>query len=116
VSDEIALLERAYEAFNARDIDSVLSLLQPDVDWPNAMEDRREHGHEAVRAYWTRQFALVDSSVEPLAFECRDNGVVVVQVHQVVWDLQGTLRSDTLVRHEYTFREGLIARMDVRAP
>jgi hypothetical protein len=59
VSDEVALLRRAYEAFNARDIDGGLSLLQPDVDWPNVLEGRREHGHDAVRAYWTHQFALV---------------------------------------------------------
>ena len=50
MSDEVALLRRAYEAFNARDIEAVLSLLQPDVDWPNVMEGGREHGHEAVRA------------------------------------------------------------------
>jgi hypothetical protein len=116
VTDEVALLERAYEAFNARDIEAVLALLQPDVDWPNAMEGRREHGHDAVRAYWTRQFALIDSHVEPIAFAPRDDGVVAVDVRQVVRDLQGALLSDTVVRHEYAFRDGLVARMDVREP
>ncbi len=115
MSDELALLESAYEAFNARDIDAVLSLLQQDVDWPNAMEGRREHGHEAVRAYWTRQFALVRSHVEPIGFD-REEGIVVVHVHQVVRDLEGGLLSDSFVRHAYTFRDGLIARMDIREP
>jgi hypothetical protein len=113
VSDELALLRRAYEAFNARDLDAALALLQPDVDWPNAMEGKREHGLDAVRAYWTRQFALVDSRVDPIAFE-RQDGIVVVHVHQVVRDLEGGLLSDTFVRHAYTFRDGLVSRMDVR--
>ena len=51
------LLRRAYAAFNARDIDGALALMHPDVDWPNGMEGGREHGHDAVRAYWERQFA-----------------------------------------------------------
>jgi ketosteroid isomerase-like protein len=62
------LLRRAYDAFNARDVDGALALMHPDVDWPNAMECRREHGHEAVCAYWTRQFGLIDSHVEPVGF------------------------------------------------
>jgi ketosteroid isomerase-like protein len=116
VRDELALLRRAYEAFNARDVETVLSLLQPDVDWPNAMEGGREHGHEAVRAYWTRQFEIVDSHVAPTAFERREDGLVVVHVHQVVRDLDGRLLSDTFVKHAYTFCDGLVSRMDVLAP
>jgi hypothetical protein len=69
-----------------------------------------------VRAYWARQFALVDSRVEPTGVERRGDGVVIVEVHQVVHDLQAALLSDTVVRHEYTFRDGLIARMDVLEP
>ena len=61
-----ALLQGAYRAFNARDIDSALAAMHPDVDWHNAMEDRRAHGHDEVRAYWTRQWELIDPHVEPL--------------------------------------------------
>ena len=32
------LITRAYEAFNARDIDALLSLMHPDVHWPNGWE------------------------------------------------------------------------------
>jgi hypothetical protein len=48
------LLRRAYEAFNARDIEEALSLMHPDVDWPNGMEGGRLHGHREVRDYWRR--------------------------------------------------------------
>jgi hypothetical protein len=108
------LLRGAYEAFNARDIEAALALMHPDVDWPNAMEGRREHGHDAVRAYWTRQFGLIDSHVEPMAFGEDDEGRIVVDVHQVVRDTAGELISDQNVQHVYTLRDGLIERMDVR--
>jgi hypothetical protein len=107
------LLRRAYAAFNARDIDRALAVMHPDVDWPNGMEGGRELGHDAVRDYWTRQFGVIDSHVEPESFEEVD-GKIVVEVHQVVRDLDGALLSDQQVEHVYTLRDGLIARMDIR--
>jgi hypothetical protein len=108
------LLGRAYAAFNARDIDRALALMTPDVDWPNGMEGGRELGHDAVRAYWTRQFGLVDSHVEPVGFSADDEGRIVVDVDQVVRHLDGALLSEQRVQHVYTLRGGLIARMDIR--
>jgi ketosteroid isomerase-like protein len=35
------LLKAAYRAFNARDIEGVLALMAPNVDWPNGMEGGR---------------------------------------------------------------------------
>ena len=35
---EHPLLAKAYAAFNARNIDEVLTTLHPEVDWPNAWE------------------------------------------------------------------------------
>lgn len=111
--NEEQLLRRAYAAFNARDIDGALALMHPDVDWPNGMEGGRELGHDAVRAYWTRQFGLIDSHVEPVGFERDDQGRIVVEVHQVVRDLEGSVLSDGRVRHVYTLRDGLVSRMDI---
>lgn len=108
------LLRRAYDAFNARDIDAAVALMHADVDWPNAMEGGRELGREAVRAYWTRQFGLIDSHVEPVGFSEDEQGRIVVDVHQVVRGTAGELISDRRVEHVYTLREGLISRMDVR--
>jgi hypothetical protein len=108
------VLRRAYAAFNARDIDRALAVMHPDVDWPNGMEGGRELGHDAVRAYWTRQFGLIDSHVDPVGFSDDDQGRVVVDVHQVVRDLDGALLSEQRVEHVYTLREGLIARMEIR--
>jgi hypothetical protein len=116
LSQEEQLLRRAYEAFNARDVDGALALMHPDVDWPNGMEGGRELGHDAVRAYWTRQFGMIDSHVEPVGFESDADGRVVVDVHQVVRDLDGELLSDGLVQHVYTFRNGLVTHMEIREP
>jgi hypothetical protein len=110
---EEQLLRRAYAAFNARDIDGALARMHPDVDWPNGMEGGRELGYEAVRSYWTRQFGLIDSHVEPVGFEVDDEGRVVVDVQQVVRDRNGELLSEGRVRHVYTFRDGLVSRMDI---
>jgi hypothetical protein len=100
--------------FNARDIDAALTLMHPDVDWPNGMEGGREHGHAAVRDYWTRQFTMIDPHVEPAHLETGDDGRITVDVHQVVRDLDGNVVSDGHVKHVYTFRDGLIAHMEIR--
>jgi hypothetical protein len=88
--------------------------MHPHVDWPNGMEGGREHGHEAVRAYWTRQFAVIDSHVEPLAFRRANDGLIAVDVHQVVRSLAGDLLSEGRVTHVYELRDGLVARMEIR--
>ena len=109
-------LRELYAAFNARDLDAALAGMHPDVDWPNAFEGGRVHGTAAVRAYWTRQFTLVDPRVEPEGFGLDDEGRTVVDVHQVVRDPQGNLLADNRVQHVYTLRDGLVERMDVREP
>ena len=67
-----------YEAFNARDIDAVLRQMAADVDWPNAWEGGRVHGHEGVRDYWTRQWSAIDPAVEPVGFTTRSDGSIAV--------------------------------------
>jgi hypothetical protein len=109
------LLERAYEAFNARDIDAALAVMADDVDWPNGMEGGRVTGRDAVRAYWARQFALIDSHVEPKGFTTAEDGRVAVDVHQTVRDPHGVVLSEGRVTHVYTLRDGLVTRMDIVA-
>ncbi len=110
------LLARAYDAFNRRHIDTVLTLMHANVDWPNGMEGGRVHGQEAVRAYWLRQWSLIDPRVEPVRIEDRDDGNTVVDVHQVVRDLSGKILMDQMVQHVYSIRDGLIERMEIVEP
>jgi SnoaL-like domain len=108
------LVASAYKHFNARDIDSVLKTMHPDVDWPNGMEGGRVHGHSEVRDYWTRPWSIVDPHVEPVSFTTDPDGRIILQVHQVVRDLNGTLLLDHMVQHVYLVQDGLIRSMEIR--
>jgi ketosteroid isomerase-like protein len=107
------LLRSVYDWFNARDMDALLAAMTPDVDWPNAWEGGRLHGREAVRGYWTRQWAAIDPSVEAVGIEALPDGRISVDVSQTVRDLDGRVMDERSVRHVYEMRDGLVARMDV---
>lgn len=121
MEEDVEILERIYDRFNARDIDGVLSALTDDVAWANGMEGGHVHGHEAVRDYWTSQWALVSPHVEPVGFRRTADGAVLAEVHQSVRDLEGNplqgqthgLRDKT-VGHVFRFRDGKVARFDIQ--
>jgi ketosteroid isomerase-like protein len=110
------LLTRTYRAFNARDIDAVLAVMHPEVDWPNGTEGGRVHGHGAVREYWTRQWTMIDPRVEPRGFGSDETGRVAVDVHQVVRDLAGKVLPEQRVQHVDLIEQGLVRSMEIRRP
>jgi hypothetical protein len=109
-----AFLRQMYARFNAREIEALLASMAPDVMWANGMEGGHEHGREAVRAYWTRQWAMVDPHVEPVGFSEGEDGAVVVEVHQVVRDLAGVVLMDVHLGHIFLVEDGLVKRFDIR--
>jgi hypothetical protein len=120
VDDYIKLVERMYERFNARDMDGVLVTLTDDVAWANGMDGGHVHGREAVRAYWTRQWAVVSPHVEPVGFHRNADGAIIAEVRQSVRDLEGKPLQgqthglkDKTVGHVFRFREGRVARFDI---
>jgi hypothetical protein len=115
ISSEVELLRRVYSAFNRREIETVLASMDPGVDWPNGMEGGRVLGKDAVRDYWTRQFAILNPCVEPQAFTAEEDGRISVQVHQVVHDRNGNLLVDQIIQHVYAIRDGLIQSMEIRS-
>lgn len=116
MSRQEAILRQTYQHFNDRDIDTTLSMMHPEVDWPNGMEGGIEHGHEAVRNYWTRQWMVLDPHVEPIGFNQEGNGKLKLTVHQVVHDIGGNLLVDQIIHHIYTFEKGLIKAMEIQEP
>ncbi len=70
-------------------------------------------GHGEIKKYWTRPWIEINPNVEPVGFTERLNGSLEVEVHQKVKDLQGNPISDGIVKHIYTFDEGLIKTMDI---
>ncbi len=111
--DERDLLTKAYDAFNARDIDRALAAMHPEVEWPNGMDGGYVHGHDEVRDYWSRQWRQIDPRVEPRRFTVDEAGRIVVDVHQVVRDLSGTVVTDRMVQHIYRVEGGLIRHMEI---
>ncbi len=107
------LLTTAYHAFNTRDLNTALATMHSEVEWPNTMEGGYVHGHDGIRAYWSKQWNLVDPHVDPIRFETDANGRIVIDVHQVVNDLQGHLLEEVTVQHIYQIEDGLIRRMDM---
>src|SRR5947209_4452144 len=114
--EHLAYFQALYEAFNHRDSDRVLAMMSDEVDWPNAWKGGRLVGREAVRNYWTAQWAEIDPRVEPLSVTERGDGSLAVTVRQVVRTLDGELLGDGEVVHVYWRRDGLIRRMDVEPP
>jgi ketosteroid isomerase-like protein len=111
---EEGFMRRIYASFNTRDIETVLAAMHEDVLWANGMEGGHVHGREGVRAYWTRQWAMVDPRVDPVAFSVGPEGEIVIEVHQVVRDLSGSLLIDQMVGHIFRIEDGLIRRFDIR--
>jgi hypothetical protein len=48
MADNIEILKRIYDRFNARDIDGVLAVLADDVAWANGMDGGHVHGLRPV--------------------------------------------------------------------
>ena len=113
-SDVQELLRRGYAAFNARDIDILLSMMHPDVQWANGMEGGYVYGHDGVRAYWTHQWSLIDPFVEPQAFMTEPDARTAVEVHQRVLDKDGNTLFERTVQHVYEVRNGLVRHMEIR--
>ena len=119
--NDVEMIKRIYASFNARDIDAVLAVLSDDVTWANGMEGGHIHGREAVRDYWTRQWAVISPHVEPVAFEKTEDGALAVEVIQSVFDLdsrplQGQTHGlrDKIVTHVFRIEADKIIRFDIR--
>lgn len=119
--DAVQLIKRLYDCFNLRDIDGVLVALENDVAWANGMDGGHVHGHDALRDYWTRQWAVVSPHVEPIGFQYAEDGAIVVKVIQSVFDLNGQPLSgqthglkDKTVMHIFRMDGGKIKRFDIQ--
>ena len=114
MADTKTLIERAYAAFNERNVDGALAFISDDVSWPKASEGGKVVGKEEIRNYWTRQWAAFDPHVEPLEIIDLAGDKLEVRVHQLVKNLQGDVLSDGEVRHVFTVKNDLIKSMDLK--
>jgi hypothetical protein len=111
--DNQEFLQNLYDAFNNREIETIISFMHPDVKWANGVEGGFVYGRDAVREYWLNQFKDIQVKLETLKFETDENNRNVVTVHQVIKDLQGNLLADTTIQQIFTIEDGLISLYEI---
>ena len=113
MSSNRQFLQNLYDAFNNREIETIISVMHPDVKWANGVEGGFVYGRDAVREYWTNQFKAIQPELETLKFETDKNNRNAVTVHQVIKDLQGNLLADTTIQQIFTIEDGLISLYEI---
>jgi hypothetical protein len=113
MSSNQQFLQNLYDAFNNREIETIISFMRPDVKWANGVEGGFVYGRDAVREYWTNQFKDIQPELDTLKFETDENNRNVVTVHQVIKDLQGNLLADATVQQIFTIKDGLISLYEI---
>lgn len=113
MNDLHEIIKKLYKAFNQRNIDGVLAYFHLDVQWPNGWEGGYVFGHNGVRDYWTRQWRELDPKVEPVNISDLPDGRIAVDVHLVAKDMAGNLLADSMLKHVYTFDEGMVRTMNI---
>ncbi len=106
-------LQNLYDAFNRREIETVLSMMKENVKWANGMEGGFVHGRENVREYWRKQFETINPQLEPLKFDTDEKGRHIVTVHQVARDLDGDVILDKTVEQIFTIEDNLIKTFEI---
>jgi phage pi2 protein 07 len=113
MSSNQQLLQSLYAAFNNRELETIISVMHPDVKWANGVEGGFVYGRDAVREYWANQYKVIQVQLETLKFETDENNRNVVTVHQIVRDLQGNLLVDTTVEQIFTIENGSIVLYEI---
>lgn len=106
-------LQNLYDAFNKREIETIIALMHTDVKWANGLEGGFVYGRDAVREYWTNQFKDIQPELETLKFETDENSRYIVTVHQIIKDLQGNVLADVTVHQIFTIEDGLISLYEI---
>ena len=113
MSSNRQFLQNLYDAFNNREIETIISFMRPNVKWANGVEGGFVYGRDAVREYWTNQFKDIQAELKTLKFETDENNRNVVTVHQVIKDLQGNLLADATIQQIFTIEDGLISLYEI---
>jgi glutamate synthase domain-containing protein 3 len=113
MSSNQQFLQNLYEAFNKGEIETIISVMHPDVKWANGVEGGFVYGRDAVREYWTNQYKVIQVQLETLKFETDEKNRNVVTVHQIVRDLQGNLLADATIQQIFTIENSSISLYEI---
>jgi ketosteroid isomerase-like protein len=111
----VELAQRGVDAWNRRDLDGLLALCHPDVEWTSAIKGRVEggeatyRGHEGMRRYWEEWQSIWDLLIE--VAEVRESGDRVVVLGGI--RTRGASRVVVESRMAFVFQieDGLIRRL-----
>jgi ketosteroid isomerase-like protein len=108
------LVAAAYDSFNRGDVEPILDLLHPDVEWippPTSLEPRPLRGRHAVREYLAPNF-FESQTAEPL--ETIEHGNRLLVVARVRARGRGSgIEIDQTVYHLLTIEDGRAVRFEV---
>jgi SnoaL-like domain len=113
MSSNQQFLQNLYAAFNKGEIETIISVMHPQVKWANGVEGGFVYGRDAVREYWIDQYKVIKVQLETLKFETDENNRDVVTAHQIVKDLQGNLLVETTIQQIFTIEDGLISLYEI---
>jgi limonene-1,2-epoxide hydrolase len=113
MSSNQQLLQSLYAAFNHRELETIISVMHPEVKWANGVDGGFVYGRDAVREYWANQYKVIQVQLETLKFETDEKNRNVVTVHQIVKDLQGNLLADMTVKQIFTIENDAIVLYEI---
>jgi len=74
----------------------------------------RIKGHAEMRKVWLLQWTSLNPQTEPIDIYEDAEGRTVVLVREILREVSGRLLMDQEMEQVFTFRDGLVARMDFR--
>ena len=98
---------------NVAYIDALLELMCEDVNWANALTGDRIRGRAEMREVWLLQWTSLEVETEPIRIY-EEDGRTVVLVREIMREVGGQLLLDQEMEHVFTFRDGLVERMEFR--
>ncbi len=113
MSQQQEFLRKLYDAFNRREIETIISAMHPNVKWANGFEGGFVEGRDQVREYWTNQLKMIQPELRILKIETDQHNRHIVTVHEAVKDLDGKLLADMTVQQIYTIENGLISLFEI---
>lgn len=114
--ENVDTVRRAYEAWEADDLDAFLAQLHPDVEWHPSIEPALEgdtttyEGHEGARRGWAEYRGEAFGRLAAQVEEIRDLGESVLVLERFTVSGRTTeIELDTELGELITFRDGKIA-------
>jgi len=114
---EIEIVERVIDAWNRRDLDTMLALSDPEAEYvnaPAAVEPGTRHGHEGVTTVIKKQWEGLGPDARQRIDQAHVRGDEIVTEGTVSVVLPGSeTRLENRVAIRWSFRAGRVSRLEI---